>query len=198
MRQERLFPGLICAHGHVNDPVQFGIYLRDGITTILSLGGDKELALREQSAKATPGTAPRLYVAGLIQDSAAIPGAVAVKTPEEARKSVDELVKSKPDIVKVRVDDFLGARPKINPEVYRAVIDEAHKNGFRTAAHVVLLDDAKVYFRAGVDYIAHSVRDRRVDASIHSTHEAAPPFLLPNSHSRTGCFHLFGNSCFLR
>ena len=33
---------------------QFGIYLRDGITTILSLGGAKEFALREQSAKAPP------------------------------------------------------------------------------------------------------------------------------------------------
>jgi imidazolonepropionase-like amidohydrolase len=158
-----IIPGLISAHGHVNDPAQFGIYLRDGITTILSLGGDKEFALREQSAKAPPGTAPRLYVAGLIQDSTAIPGAVAVRTPEEARKSVDELIRNKPDMVKVRVDDFLGARPKMSPAVYQAVIDEAHKNGYRTAAHIVLLDDAKGVLRAGVDYIAHSVRDREVD-----------------------------------
>jgi len=158
-----IIPGLICAHCHVSDPVQFGYYLRDGITTIFSLGGDKEFALREQSAKAAPGTAPRLYVAGPIQDSTAIPGAVAVKTPEEARKSVDELIRNKPDIVKVRVDDFLGARPKMAPEVYAAVIDEAHKNGFRTATHVVLLDDAKGLLRAQVDYIAHSVRDREVD-----------------------------------
>jgi imidazolonepropionase-like amidohydrolase len=158
-----IIPGLICAHGHVNDPAQFGIYLRDGITTILSLGGDKEFALREQSTKAAPGTAPRLYVAGLIQDSTVIPGAVAVKSPEEARKSVDELIRNKPDIVKVRVDDFLGARPKMSPEVYQAVIDEAHKNGFRAAAHVVLMEDAKGLLRAGVDYIAHSVRDREVD-----------------------------------
>jgi imidazolonepropionase-like amidohydrolase len=158
-----IIPGLICAHCHVSDPVQFGYYLRDGITTIFSLGGDKEFALREQSAKAAPGTGPRLYVAGLIQDSTAIPGAVAVKTPEEARKGVDELIRNKPDIVKVRVDDFLGARPKMSPEVYGAVIDEAHKNGFRTATHVVLLDDAKGLLRAGVDYIAHSVRDHEVD-----------------------------------
>jgi imidazolonepropionase-like amidohydrolase len=158
-----IIPGLISAHGHVNDAAQFGVYLRDGITTILSLGGDKEFTLREQSQQALPGTAPRLYVAGLIQDSSAIPGAVAVKTPEEARKSVDELIRNKPDIVKVRVDDFLGARQKMSPEVYQAAIDEAHKNGFRTAAHIVLLEDAKGVLRAGVDYIAHSVRDREVD-----------------------------------
>ncbi len=158
-----IIPGLINAHGHVNDATQFGVYLRDGITTLLSLGGDKEFALREQSQKAPPGTAPRLYVAGLIQDSTAIPGAVAVKTPEEARKSVDELIRDKPDFVKVRVDDFLGARPKMSPEVYTAVIDEAHKKGFRTATHIVLLEDAKGVLRAGVDYIAHSVRDQEVD-----------------------------------
>jgi imidazolonepropionase-like amidohydrolase len=51
----------------------------------------------------------------------------------------------------------------MSPEVYQAVIDEAHRNGYRTAAHVVLLDDAKGLLRAGVDYIAHSVRDRAVD-----------------------------------
>ena len=93
-----------------------------------------------------------------------MPGVVVVTTPEEARKSVDELIRRKPDIVKVRIDGFFGARPKMAPEVYGAVIDEAHKNGFRTAAHIVFLEDAKGVLRAGVDYIAHSVRDQEVDA----------------------------------
>jgi imidazolonepropionase-like amidohydrolase len=159
-----IIPGLINAHGHVNTEAQLGIYLRDGITTILSLGGDKEFGLREFCAKAPAGTAPRLYVAGPIRDSTAIPGAIAVTTPDEGRKSVDELALSKPDIIKVRIDDFRGARPKMSPEVYTAVIDEAHKKGFRTAAHIVFLDDAKGVLRAGVDYVAHSVRDREVDA----------------------------------
>jgi imidazolonepropionase-like amidohydrolase len=158
-----IIPGLINAHGHLNTETQLGVYLRDGITTVLSLGGDKEFALREFCAKAAPGMVPRLYVAGPIQDSSAIPGAVVVTTPEQARKSVDELIRHKPDIIKVRIDDFRGARQKMTPEVYGAVIDEAHKNGFRTAAHIVFLEDAKGVLRAGVDYIAHSVRDQEVD-----------------------------------
>jgi imidazolonepropionase-like amidohydrolase len=158
-----IIPGLINAHGHLNSEDRLGVYLRDGITTILSLGGDKEFALRDYCAKAAQGTVPRLYVAGPIRDSSAIPGAVVVKTPEEARNSVDDLIRDKPDIIKVRIDDFRGARPKMSPEVYGAVIDEAHKNGFRTAAHIVFLDDAKGVLRAGVDYIAHSVRDQEVD-----------------------------------
>ena len=158
-----IIPGLINAHGHVSDPAQLGIYARDGVTTLFSLGGDKEFALRQQCAHSKPGTVPHLYVAGLIQDSTAIPGAVPVKTPEDARRSVDDLIAKKPDIVKVRVDDFRGARQKMNPEVYQAVIDEARQNGYRTAAHIVLLEDAKGVLRAGVNYIAHSVRDREVD-----------------------------------
>lgn len=158
-----IIPGLINAHGHVNNADQLSVYLRDGVTTVFSLGGDKEFAFREQAASATPGTVPHLYVAGPIQDSSAIPGAVAVKTPEEARASVDQLIANKPDIVKVRVDDFRGARPKMSPDVYTAVLDEARKNGYRTAAHIVTLEDAKGVLHAGVDYIAHSVRDREVD-----------------------------------
>jgi len=158
-----IIPGLINAHGHINEPSQLGIYLRDGITTVQSLGGAKEFEIRDAIAKSSPGDFPHFYVAGLIQDSTAIPGAVAVTSPEQARKSVDELIRNKPDFVKVRVDDFRGARSKMPPEVYQAAIDEAHKNGFRTAAHIVYLEDAKGVLRAGVDYIAHSVRDQDVD-----------------------------------
>ena len=50
-----IIPGLINAHGHVNSPEQLGFYLRDGITTVLSLGGDKEFALRKQCALAPAG-----------------------------------------------------------------------------------------------------------------------------------------------
>ena len=174
-----IIPGLISAHSHLNDAGQFGVYLRDGITTVLSLGGDKEFALRDQATKTSPGTAPHVYVAGPIQDSTAIPGAVAVKTPEQARRSVDELTDNKPDFVKLRVDDFLGARPKMQPDVYAAVIEEAHKNGFRTAAHVVLLDDAKSLLKDGIDYIAHSVRDREVDSEFINLMKARGVFYCP-------------------
>src|SRR3954462_1854582 len=40
-----IIPGLINAHGHINDLSQLGIYLRDGITTVQSLGGAKEVEL---------------------------------------------------------------------------------------------------------------------------------------------------------
>ena len=69
----------------------------------------------------------------------------------------------KVDIVKIRVDDNLGTTPKMAPEIYKAVIDEAHKKGLRVAVHLFYLDDAKAVLDAGADFIAHSVRDVPVD-----------------------------------
>lgn len=67
------------------------------------------------------------------------------------------------DWVKIRVDDYLGRGEKMAPEVYRAVIDEAHQRGLPVAVHIVYLEDAKGVVRAGADLVAHSVRDAPVD-----------------------------------
>jgi imidazolonepropionase-like amidohydrolase len=74
----------------------------------------------------------------------------------------------KVDIVKIRVDDNLGTAQKMPPEIYKAVIDEAHKQGLRVAAHLFYLADAKELLRSKVDFIAHSVRDAEVDAEVVS------------------------------
>ena len=88
---------------------------------------------------------------------------LAPKTPDEARKLVADDAAMKVDIVKIRVDDNLGTTPKMAPEIYRAVIDEAHKRGLRVAVHLFYLADAKAVLDAGADFIAHSVRDIDVD-----------------------------------
>jgi imidazolonepropionase-like amidohydrolase len=76
---------------------------------------------------------------------------------------VRELAVLKPDWVKIRVDDTLGTTVKMPPAVYRAVIDEAHARGLRVAAHLFYLEDARDLVGAGVDLVAHSVRDTVVD-----------------------------------
>ncbi len=48
-------------------------------------------------------------------------------TEAEGRKDVQELVARKVPLIKVWVDDRLGTVPKVQPNVYRAIIDEAHK-----------------------------------------------------------------------
>jgi len=87
-------------------------------------------------------------------------------TPEDGRQHVRELLAHKVHFVKFWVDDRDGTVPKLKPEVYRAIIDEAHKHGMETLVHLSRtsgLADAKDLLRAGVDGFVHTVRDRDVD-----------------------------------
>ncbi|SDF63876.1 amidohydrolase family protein [Dyella sp. 333MFSha] len=87
-------------------------------------------------------------------------------TPDEARAAVDAAAERGTDIVKIWVDDFNGSLPvKMKPEIWHAVIDEAHAKHLRVAAHVYYLDDARQLVDAGVDILAHGVRDRPVDSA---------------------------------
>ena len=164
-----VIPGLISAHVHVSDVDglrprayttantlrQLGVFARYGVTTVWSLGGEAAPAFQARDGQAVPGLdRARIILAGEI---------ITAKTPEEARQAVNRVAAMKPDVIKIRVDDNLGTTSKMTPDVYRAVIDEAHARGLRVAAHIFYLDDAKDLLRAGADVIAHSVRDRDVD-----------------------------------
>ena len=56
-----------------------------------------------------------------------------------------------------------GTPDRQPPEVYQAIVDEAHKRGLRVAVHMFYLDDSKKVIEAGADILAHSIRDRDVD-----------------------------------
>lgn len=84
----------------------------------------------------------------------------------DARRDVRELIASKPDLIKIWVDDRNGTVEKLKPDLYRAIIDEAHRHHVRVMAHIAALDDAKDLLRAGVDGFGHVVRDRDVDAEL--------------------------------
>ncbi|MEP7366068.1 MAG: amidohydrolase family protein [Acidobacteriota bacterium] len=165
-----IIPGLVNAHAHVtrvsgppppldeqdaNLARQLSLYARYGITTLWSLGGEDAASTRARAAQDAPTlNRARIYFAGPV---------ITATTPEAARTMVHEVAALKPDIIKIRVDDNLGASRKMTPAVYRAVIDEAHRLRLRVAVHIYYLDDAKDLLRSGADYIAHSVRDRDVD-----------------------------------
>ena len=169
-----VIPGMVNAHGHVGSTVglearaegytpenllrQLGLYARYGVTTVVSLGDDREAGFRLRDENDTANlNRSRLYVAGPV---------IAAKTPEDARAAVDAAARLKPDWIKIRVDDNLGATEKMRPEVYRAVIERAHEHKLRVAAHIFYLADAKGLLRAGADYLAHSVRDAPVDREL--------------------------------
>lgn len=147
-------PGLISTHGHTPDTLrQLGLFARYGVTTVWSLGGDPPASFTARDQP--PVNRARVYVAGEV---------IVGKTADEARRMVAKVAAGKPDVIKIRVDDQLGTTAKMGPDVYRAIIDEAHKRGLRVAAHIFYLEDAKDLLRAGADIIAHSVRDKDIDS----------------------------------
>ena len=109
------------------------------------------------------------------------PVAYGISTDAEARKAVDELVAKKVDIIKIWVDDRNHTVKKLTPALYRSVIDQAHKNGFRVIAHIFYLADAKDLLQAGIDAFAHGVRDKDVDDEFVKLIKQHPNvFVIPN------------------
>ena len=170
-----IMPGLINAHGHVNNirglesvdfteaqvESQLGVYARYGVTTVFSLGGDgpESIAVRDRQRTDLDLNEARLFVAGNIPTG---------PSPEEAVEQATAAADMGVDILKIRVDDNLNpARSqKMSPETYQAVIDTAHERGLRLAAHLYYLEDAKGLLEAGADLLAHSVRDEEVDQDL--------------------------------
>jgi imidazolonepropionase-like amidohydrolase len=169
VKGKTLLPGLINAHGHVGNTVGLGTdkqngysrenlmrqlrtYAQYGVTTVFSLGDDSEGSFALRDAPATDRA--RLFVAGPV---------VTGNTAEEARAMVAKVAAMKPDMIKIRVDDNLGASRKMPEAAWRAVIEEAHARKLPVAVHIYWLADAKATLLAGADMIAHSVRDTAVD-----------------------------------
>jgi imidazolonepropionase-like amidohydrolase len=154
-----VIPGLVNAHGHVSDAARdLRTYAAYGVTTVFSLGSEPPAVFAARDSQATPALdRARVFLAGPV---------LAPRTPDEARTQVAGVAAQKVDIVKIRVDDNLGTTQKMAPEVYRAVIDEAHKRGMRVAVHLFYLADAKAILAAGGDFIAHSIRDADVDPEV--------------------------------
>lgn len=86
-----------------------------------------------------------------------------VSTPKEARAAVQSMARKNIRQVKIWVDDRRGTYPKMTPEVYQAVIDEAHKHGMLVHAHATTLVDQKAVVRAGVDVLVHLVQSEKLD-----------------------------------
>jgi imidazolonepropionase-like amidohydrolase len=194
---QTLMPGFISDHSHVgqtsgtttgsqnytreNIEKQLRLYAAYGVTTVTALGMNRPLFDEvRKAAHADSFTGADLFGAGqgigvpeggppLAQTNNAPDQVFRPTTANEARAAVRELAKQRVDLVKVWVDSFLGKLPKMKPDIYKAVIDESHKKGLRVAAHIHDLEDAKAVVAAGVDILAHGVRDQPVDAGFIQT-----------------------------
>jgi hypothetical protein len=78
-----------------------------------------------------------------------------VTTVAEARAAVQDNARMKPAFIKIWVDDRNGQTKKLTPEIYQAIIEEAHRLNLPVAAHNVTLADARILMRAGVEGWLH-------------------------------------------
>ncbi len=153
-----------------------------GVTAVMSLGVNRDVLYtwRDEQRQGKLGGAD-IFTA---DRGIGVPGGVPPfplpaeqiyrpKNAEEARAAVRETAVRHPDLVKLWLDDMFGTLPKMDPAVFYAAIDEAHaatdeahRHGLQVAAHLFYLDDAKALVGAGVDILAHSIRDKPVDAEL--------------------------------
>ena len=150
-----------------------------GVAAILEAGTARSDLPYEFRANPPPGALyltagrgfgmPNAGPGGPMRDSA-----YGVRTEAEARADVRELAGKKPNMVKIWVDDRGGTVEKLHPDLYRAIIDEAHKNNMRVFAHVMKLEDVKDLLRTGIDGFAHMVRDRDIDDEMIALVKARP------------------------
>ena len=142
-----------------------------GVAAVLEAGTGRGALPFQIRALAHPGTRYLTAGRGFAMPSAG-PGVpmrdapYGVTTDTEARRDVQELAANHPDLIKIWVDDRGGTVEKLKPNLYRAIIDEAHKRGIRVMAHIAALEDAKDLLRAGVDGFGHVVRDKEVDQEL--------------------------------
>ena len=84
-------------------------------------------------------------------------------TKTQAEIYVQEQAYRRVDFVKLWVDDRLGTELHLNPDIYRPLIERAHQHNIPVFAHMFYQSDAKDLVRAGIDMLAHPVRDSLVD-----------------------------------
>ena len=190
-----VMPAILDAHVHLRSQMRETL-IEDlqrrayyGVVAAISMGqdqGDIPYQVRTES-QTMPNTA-RFLTAGR-GITAPEPGRTEVpfwvSTDAEARAAVQDNAKRKVDIIKIWVDDRDNKYKKLTPELYGAVIDEAHKNGLRVTAHIYELTDAKGLLKAGLDAFAHGVRDRDIDEEFVAMYKQRPEVILvPNLPSR--------------
>jgi imidazolonepropionase-like amidohydrolase len=207
-----IIPGLISAHSHLglcqgivgpkpenytraNVQQQLEQYERYGVLTVMSLGVNKDVLYEWRNEQregkfggadiftADRGLGVRLGAPPfpLLEDQVYRPDSV-----EEARADVRASAERHPDMIKIWVDDLSGTSPKMAPDIFREVIeqapaitDEAHQRRLKVAVHIFYLNDAKALLEAGVDVIAHSVRDQPVDVAFVQAMKAKGAVYIP-------------------
>jgi imidazolonepropionase-like amidohydrolase len=106
-----------------------------------------------------------------------------VSTPAEARAAVQQIAAKKISQIKFWLDERDNRRgrdmKKLQPDVYGAIIDEAHKHGIVVHAHATNMADQKAVVKAGVDVVVHTIMAEKLDDEYVAILKEKKPFWAP-------------------
>jgi imidazolonepropionase-like amidohydrolase len=206
LSRKTIMPTLINTHGHpgfqrgltysaanftsetIMDDMNRALYF--GIAAVQSQGIEKGEAAYQVRADQDAGRSggARLRIAGRgIGAPNAGPGAAAyagiayeVTTESQAKQAVKELADRKVNLIKIWVDDRNGRAPRLASNLYRAIISEGHRRGLQVNAHVFYHSDAVDLVEAGIDGLAHLVRDKEMDDALIASIVKRNVYVMPN------------------
>jgi imidazolonepropionase-like amidohydrolase len=138
-RGKFLIPGLWDMHVHMvfgdwfprAKEITLPLFIANGITGVRDMGGELDV-LQQWRKEITTGTllGPRMVISGPMLDGPQprFPNSVAIKTPENGRRAVDDL--------KRRGADFIKLQSLIPRDAVFAIADEARKQRITFVGHV--------------------------------------------------------------
>lgn len=145
--------------------------LLSGVTTIRTMGGVMNYdGLVRDKIYAGKYVGPRILAGNM---GVSVPGghmagslAYMATSAEEAKNYVTKIAEGKPDIIKLMItggvlDATKVGEPgalKMPPEYVKAACDEAHRLGYKVAAHVESPEGVRVALENGVDTIEHGAK----------------------------------------
>ena len=166
-----------------------------GVGTIISTGSDlEEIALEVRQAQRVGEVEGARY---LVSPGLGIPGGGpnprftndagwwglhGVSSPAEAREVVRAEAARGIRILKIWVDardERRGARVKLHPDIYAAILDEAQVRDIRVIAHATTLEDHKRLIAAGARRFIHMPYDVAVDDEYLELVAARNVFIVP-------------------
>jgi imidazolonepropionase-like amidohydrolase len=182
-----IMPGIINLHVHLGATIgleqnekfftpenvekDLKTYASYGVTTVLSMGTDKDSIFKIRDAqRAGRPTEARIYTAGqgfvFKGGYGGLEGVnQGVATVAEVEPAVAAQAAKHVDFIKLWMDDHLGTKKKMPYDIAQAIIESAHRHHLRVIAHIFYLQDARQLVDYGVDGLAHSVRDKPIDAA---------------------------------
>ena len=160
--------------------------LMSGVTTIRTVGGLRNIDSRiRDDIDRGRLIGPRILASNM---AVSVPGghmagvlAYEAKNEDECREYVRKIAEDKPDLIKIMVtggvlDAKVRGEPgelKMSPELIRACCEEAHRPGFKVAAHVESPAGMKAALENGVDTIEHGAAADEELIELFKKHNAA-------------------------